>query len=62
MVELPGAGTSLAISPDNTKLYVSSADGNVTVIDTKTRAVVKTIQVGGVPTGVAVSKEGSASW
>jgi YVTN family beta-propeller protein/VCBS repeat-containing protein len=50
----------LAFSPDRTKLYVSSADGSVTVIDTKTRAVAKSIQVGGVPTGVAVSRDGTA--
>ncbi|WP_051574708.1 tandem-95 repeat protein [Mycobacterium sp. URHB0044] len=56
---LSSSATGLVVSPDNSKLYVSAADGSVTVIDVKTRAVVRTIQVGGVPTGVAISKDGT---
>src|SRR5262249_36850144 len=51
--------TGLAVSPDNRRLYVSSADGKITVVDTTTRALVATHTVDGVPAGVTVSKDGS---
>jgi YVTN family beta-propeller protein/VCBS repeat-containing protein len=59
IADLPGSATGVVVSPDNTKIFVSSADGSVTVIDAKSRAVVKSIQTGGVPTSVAVSRDGS---
>ena len=58
-LNLSSAPTSLAVSPDNKKLYVASADGKVTVFDTTTRAVLATRTVSGVPAGVSVSNDGS---
>jgi YVTN family beta-propeller protein/VCBS repeat-containing protein len=60
IAELPGTATGLVVSPDNTKIFVSSGDGSVTVIDAKTRTVVDAIQVGGHPTSVAISRDGTA--
>lgn len=53
------APTALAISPDSKRLYVTTADGKVSVIDTATRAVVGTHTVSGVPGAVSVSKDGT---
>jgi VCBS repeat-containing protein/YVTN family beta-propeller protein len=49
----------LAVSPDNKRLYVTSGDGRVTVVDTATRAVVATHTVAGALAGVSVSNDGS---
>ncbi|MCV7011400.1 Ig-like domain-containing protein [Mycolicibacterium madagascariense] len=58
--QLGGAATSLTVSPNNATVYVGSDAGTLTVIDAKTRAVVRTIAVGGVPSSVAVSRDASA--
>ena len=59
VLDLTSAATALVVSPDNAKLYVGAADGYVTVIDTKTKAVLRTVAVGGVPAGVATSRDGT---
>ncbi|MDT4999365.1 MAG: large repetitive protein, partial [Mycobacterium sp.] len=52
--------TSLTVSPDNGRLYVGSDNGTVSVIDTKTRALIGVIQTGGLPAAaVAVSGDGT---
>ena len=49
----------VAITPDNTKVYVTNmASGTVSVINTATQQVIKTIQVGTEPFGCAISPEG----
>lgn len=59
IANLAAAPTALAISADNKRLYVTSADGKLSVIDTATKAVVGSHTVSGVPAGVTVSKDGS---
>jgi YVTN family beta-propeller protein/VCBS repeat-containing protein len=56
---LTGTPTALAISKDNKRLYVSSNDGKITVIDTATKTVVATHTLGGELAAVAVSTDGS---
>ncbi|WP_319436033.1 YncE family protein [Mycobacterium sp. RTGN5] len=58
-VAAAGAGPqAVAISPDGTRLWVSTAgSGNVSVINTATNAVVKTIPVSGAA-GIAFSPDG----
>lgn len=60
-VSVAGAGNgpqALAISPDGTRLWVGTAvSGNVSVVDTATNAVVKTIPVSGAA-GIAFSPDG----
>src|SRR5690606_3747988 len=51
----------LAISPDGTKLYVTNQifNGTLSVVDTLTRTVIQTVNVGNLPFGVAVSFDGA---
>lgn len=60
LAQLSSAPTSLTVTPNNAKLYAATADGSVTVFDTRTRAVVGTIAVGGAATAMTVSKDGTA--
>ena len=49
------AGPTVAMNPATGEAYVaSSADGTVSVIDTRTRQLVDTVEVGGLAAGVAV--------
>ncbi|MCV7280488.1 tandem-95 repeat protein [Mycolicibacterium flavescens] len=59
--EPPVAPTSIAISPDNKRLYVGAADGTLTVYDTGTRTVVGSYNSIGLDpiTALTVSKDGS---
>jgi YVTN family beta-propeller protein len=51
----------LALTPNGTKLYVANArSGNVSVIDTATETVIKTINVGPEPRGLAITNDGDA--
>ncbi|WP_197040213.1 Ig-like domain-containing protein [Mycobacterium sp. URHB0044] len=60
LAKLAGKATALTVSPDNGRLYVGTQDGGVSVIDTKTRALIGVIQTGGLPTAaLAVSGDGS---
>lgn len=59
IADMAGTPKGLAVSADNKRLYVSSADGTVSVIDTVAKKVVATHTVGGELAGVAVSKDGS---
>jgi YVTN family beta-propeller protein len=49
----------MAFSPDGTRAYVSIFDGSVSVFITATLAKVASIPVGGQPTDILVSKNGS---
>ena len=49
----------VAVSPDNSKVYVTCTGGSVLVINAATYAVTATIPVSGVPYGVAVTPNGS---
>jgi YVTN family beta-propeller protein/VCBS repeat-containing protein len=60
LTQLANKATSLTVSPDDGRLYVGSDNGTVSVIDTKTRALIGAIQTGGLPTAaLAVSGDGS---
>jgi len=51
----------LALTPNGTKLYVANArSGSVSVIDTATETVIKTIDVGPEPRGIAITNDGDA--
>lgn len=56
----PNQASSLVLSPDGTKLYVTAADpdGQVYVISTATNTVVDTLPAGHTPTAAAVSPDG----
>ena len=53
------APNGFAIHPDGGRLYVTSVYGDVTEIDMRTDAVLRTFSPGGVPQGALVSKDGS---
>jgi YVTN family beta-propeller protein len=60
-IDLPGGSRPMRVrvAPDNSKVYVSDGRaGTVSVIDTKTYAVVGTIKVGTRPWGIALSPDG----
>ncbi|MDT5064757.1 MAG: large repetitive protein, partial [Mycobacterium sp.] len=60
LTQLASKATSLTVSPDNGRLYVGTQDGTVSVIDTRTRALIGVIQTGGLPAAaVAVSGDGT---
>ncbi|ODQ88895.1 hypothetical protein BHQ18_16780 [Mycolicibacterium flavescens] len=59
VLDLPGGTGALAVGPDGKRLYVTSSDGNVHVVDTATTAIVASHRVSGVPAAVAVSRDGS---
>jgi YVTN family beta-propeller protein len=45
----------IALTPDGSKLYTANGPSNdVSVVDTKTLQVIKTIPVGKIPWGVAI--------
>jgi YVTN family beta-propeller protein len=53
------AGDAIAISSDGERAYVTStAAASVSVLDTRSKSVVRTIDVGKSPLGVAVSLDG----
>ncbi|MFQ5589446.1 MAG: hypothetical protein ACE5F7_11485, partial [Nitrospiria bacterium] len=57
-----GHGSSMALSSDGHLLFVANAGGTtVSVIDTETNAVVQTIDVGGAPSGIGVTKVAAAA-
>ena len=55
-----GAGQSngVAVSPDGSRVYVSTATGGLKVINPATNTVTGTIQVGANPSGVVFSRDG----
>ncbi|MCT7656845.1 Ig-like domain-containing protein [Mycobacterium deserti] len=59
IANFPGAPTALAVSPDSSRLFVTSADGKVNAINIATKAVVGTYSVAGVPAAVTISRDGS---
>ena len=59
ITSLPMEGYGLALSPDNTTLYVSSSQGGrVILVDRAARAVVDTIVTTGTPRNIAFSRYG----
>ena len=58
--EFLSGATGLALSQDNLELYVGSGNGTITVLDAKSRTVVTTMQIGGAPSSITVSRDGSA--
>ena len=59
-IRIPGGADFAALSPDETQLYVAKQEHDeITVIDTRTRAVTALIRVGKKPVGLAVSSDGS---
>ncbi|MFF0964653.1 hypothetical protein ACWDQO_15365 [Streptomyces sp. NPDC003703] len=60
--EYRGGGMGIALSPDGTRVYVGvnvpGGDGTLEVIDTRRRAVVRTVPVGRRPFDVDVSRDG----
>ena len=51
---------AVAVTPDGTKVYVANAgSNNVSVINTATNTVVKTVSVGNAPIGVAITPDGT---
>ncbi|QEM45265.1 Ig-like domain-containing protein [Mycolicibacterium grossiae] len=60
VTRLAGRAASLTVSPDNARLYVGGEDGTVSVVDTRTRATVGVMPVGGLAAvGLAVSSDGT---
>ena len=54
-------GASITPSPDRSKLFVTlTGTGDVKVIDRATRAVTRTIYVGGAPRRIAFTSDGTA--
>ena len=54
-----GPATSLAISPDGTRVYAPNLwSGYLTVIDTGSNSIVDTVPIGTAPQGVAMSSDG----
>jgi YVTN family beta-propeller protein len=56
------ADTGIAFSPDGTRAYVSVFSGSVAVFNTATLAQVASIPVGGQPTDILVTKDGSTAF
>lgn len=54
--------TAVTITPDGSTLIVASHDGTLQIIDTATRSVVKTLDVGGYGNQIAVSPDGTKVW
>jgi YVTN family beta-propeller protein len=55
----PSQPVGVAMTPDGSKVYVTSAAANiVSVIDTATNTVTATISIGSAPTGVAATPDG----
>ena len=50
---------AVAVTPDGTKVYVANTTGNVSVIHTATKTLVKTVSLGGQPIAVAVTPDGA---
>jgi len=59
-IPVGGAPAGVAVTPDGSKVYVTSGAFNVAVIDTTTSAVtqIPVSPIGGFPTGVAVTSDG----
>ncbi|QNO37419.1 putative Ig domain-containing protein [Protaetiibacter sp. SSC-01] len=58
-----GLGTQIAMSPNGDVALVSNVDGGtVSVIDAQLRVVIETLVVGGSPTGIAFSPDGSTAY
>ena len=56
---LAAAPTALAISPDSKRLFVTTADSKLNVVNIATKSVVGSYGVTGVPAGVVLSNDGS---
>jgi YVTN family beta-propeller protein len=62
IISLPMEGYGLALSPDNSQLYVSSPQGGVVVVFNRaSRAVVDSIATGGGPRNITFSRYGVAA-
>jgi DNA-binding beta-propeller fold protein YncE len=53
------AGNGIAFAPGDTLLYISSMFGGISVVNTKTNTVIRTIQLFGTLQDVAISKDGT---
>ncbi len=63
MVELDGPGEDWVLSPDKTRLYVSTPDsGRVAVVDAASWKVIARIELGGHPRRLALQPDGSYLW
>lgn len=56
-IPLPDQGFNLLVSPDGTRLYVSTAGGHLYVIDTGTRQIIATVTVGVSANGLALNAQ-----
>ena len=60
ITSLPMEGYGLALSPDNTTIYVSNPSfGTVQVVDRAARTGIGTITTGGTPRNIAFSRYGT---
>jgi YVTN family beta-propeller protein len=58
-IKVPAGPEAVIVSPDGSRVYVSSEDATqVSVIDTATDAVVNTLDLGAFPEGMALSRDG----
>ncbi|THF34500.1 hypothetical protein E5170_09590 [Pseudomonas atacamensis] len=60
--KIPFIARHIAFRPDGKRAYMGSAGDTVLVIDTASNNVLKSVQVGLVPTGIAVSPDGSRAY
>jgi YVTN family beta-propeller protein len=61
-IPVQGGGFGLALTPDGTQLYAAATlSGQVYVIDRVTRAIIRTLAVGGLPRRVAFSAKGDVA-
>jgi YVTN family beta-propeller protein len=52
-----------AASPDGSRVYVTNyASGNVSIIDTASKSVMKSVEVGASPVGIVISPDGSKAY
>ena len=58
-IKVPAGPEAVIVSPDGSRVYVSSEDATqVSVIDTTTDTVVRTLDLGAFPEGMALSRDG----
>jgi YVTN family beta-propeller protein len=50
------------MSPDGAQLYVSTYNGQLTIVDRAQRTIVKTLTLGGTPSRVAFDKPGKTAF
>ena len=61
-IPLPGSPFATAVSANGSRLYVGTTTDRVYVINTATRAIIDSVDVGSYPNGIVLSSEGSRYW